>query len=161
MYQFSLYQCSPSFFLSASSFFSYFAFAVEHHLLLCDNHTPPPPRNCFNRAALFTCLTSLLHFRHSTSPFIHEFSSHLLLLHLSLLGLHCSALLCSALPGNEGNSELNTEVVNFLITQLWTAAAKESLKISITIGRSCSHAAGLHKWNWGSHDLWPLGLIWP
>lgn len=33
---------------------------------------------------------------------------------------------CSVLPGNEGNSEWNTEVVNILIIQLCPAAAKGS-----------------------------------
>lgn len=72
---------------------------------------PPPPRNCFNCAACLAFLTSLLHFRHRTSPF---FSPRI------LKSFTCASsqsvwpmLICSALPGNEGNSEWNTEVVNF------------------------------------------------
>lgn len=68
---------------------------------------------------------------------------------------------CSALPGNEGSSEWNTEVVNFLVTKLYRGTAKESLEICILMGHSCSHAVGLTEWNWCLHDFWPLGLIWP
>lgn len=106
------------------------------HLLLCDKHTAPPPRHCVNRAAFFTFLTSLLHFTHCTSPFRHEFSSHLLLL---CLCLHCAALHCSPRKWRQPRMEHGSGQ-RFAHTQLHTAAAKESLEICVLMGHGCSHA---------------------
>lgn len=104
------------------------------HLLLCDKHTAPPPRHCFNRAAFFTFLTSLLHFTHCTSPFRHEFSSHLLLLCLCLPVLRCSPRKWRQPRMEHGSGQ------HFAHTQLYSAAAKESLEICVLMGHSCSHA---------------------
>lgn len=111
-------------------FISFFCLFYFSHILhspqstipcLCDKQPPPPPRNCFNRLAHFWPHFFILD---TALPFF--FVCFFWILKSFSCALSQSAwpkLICSALPGNEDNSEWNTEVVNFLIKQHCPVAA--------------------------------------
>lgn len=112
----------------------------------CDKHPPPPPRNCFNRAACSTFLTPYFFILDIVLPlFFHEFSSHLLVLCLSLLGPRYAALLCQEMKATQNGTRKWSTFCSVLLQlkQAWKSASNFYI---------CCHPICLRKWNC-SHDL--------
>lgn len=125
---FSLSSGTITYFKSLSSAFSYFAFTSRADLLLWVKHTAPLPGGGFNRAAFLTFLTSLLHFRHYTSPFSSMCSQAVCFCSVSA----CTALLCSPRKWRQLAMEHGSGH-RFGRTALCAATAKESLEICVSV----------------------------